>query len=63
MDFIDLNFWPLKEWPVFNLADASIVAGVALLVLTTLWERESPEEEGWVRSDGLPSSSRKGESG
>ncbi len=41
VDFIDLNFWPLQQWPVFNLADASIVVGVGLLVLTTLF---GPEE-------------------
>ncbi len=38
VDFIDLNFWPLHEWPVFNLADSSIVAGVALLALLVLLE-------------------------
>lgn len=38
VDFIDLNFWPLHEWPVFNLADSSIVAGVVLLALLMIWE-------------------------
>jgi signal peptidase II len=38
VDFIDANFWPLKEFPVFNLADASISAGVALLAALMLWE-------------------------
>jgi len=38
VDFIDLNFWPLHNWPVFNLADASIVAGVTLLALVMMWE-------------------------
>ncbi len=38
VDFIDLNFWPMQEWPIFNLADASIVAGVGLLVLVMLYE-------------------------
>ncbi|MGB9879771.1 MAG: signal peptidase II, partial [Anaerolineae bacterium] len=31
VDFIDLNFWPLQEWPVFNVADSSIVVGVCIL--------------------------------
>lgn len=31
IDFIDLNFWPLQEWPVFNLADSSVVVGVCIL--------------------------------
>jgi signal peptidase II len=30
-DFVDLNFWPLQEWPVFNVADSSIVVGVCIL--------------------------------
>lgn len=38
VDFIDLNFWPLRWWPVFNLADASIVVGVTLLTVLMLWE-------------------------
>lgn len=40
VDFIDLNFWPLHNWPVFNLADASIVAGVVLLGLLMVWEEQ-----------------------
>jgi signal peptidase II len=31
VDFIDLNFWPLREWPVFNVADSSVVVGVVIL--------------------------------
>jgi signal peptidase II len=38
VDFIDLNFWPLQNWPVFNLADSAIVVGVGLLALTMLLE-------------------------
>jgi signal peptidase II len=37
-DFIDLNFWPLAWWPVFNVADSSIVVGVVLLALLMIWE-------------------------
>jgi len=33
VDFIDVNFWPLREWPVFNIADSAIVVGVAILLL------------------------------
>lgn len=36
IDFIDLNFWPLVTWPVFNVADIGISTGIGLLVLTTL---------------------------
>jgi signal peptidase II len=38
VDFLDLNFWPLHNWPIFNFADASIVTGVGLLALLMLWE-------------------------
>jgi len=36
VDFLDLEFWPLQEWPVFNAADVAIVLGVAVLLLATL---------------------------
>jgi signal peptidase II len=32
VDFIDTNFWPLHEWPVFNVADSAVSVGVFLLV-------------------------------
>jgi len=38
IDFIDLNFWPLQNWPVFNIADSSIVVGVSLLTLVMVFE-------------------------
>jgi signal peptidase II len=38
VDFIDLNFWPLQNWPVFNIADSAIVVGVVLLAFTMLLE-------------------------
>jgi signal peptidase II len=38
VDFLDLNFWPLQNWPVFNFADTAIVSGVALLALSMLIE-------------------------
>jgi lipoprotein signal peptidase len=37
-----LNFWPLQEWPVFNLADSSVVVGVCILALYLLFEKEPP---------------------
>ena len=40
VDFIDF-----KVWPVFNVADASIVVGVALLALGILWDGERDTEE------------------
>lgn len=38
IDFFDLNFWPMRRWPVFNVADASIVAGVVILTALMVWE-------------------------
>jgi signal peptidase II len=38
VDFIDLNFWPMHNWPVFNVADSAVVIGVGLLALTMLNE-------------------------
>ena len=33
VDFLDVNFWPLQTWPVFNLADSAIVVGVGILLV------------------------------
>lgn len=52
VDFIDLNFWPLHEWPVFNLADSSIVAGVVLLALLMLWEERREQDGRRMLEDG-----------
>lgn len=52
VDFIDLNFWPLHEWPVFNLADASIVTGVVLLALLMLWEQRREQGGQRATADG-----------
>jgi signal peptidase II len=48
VDFIDVNFWPLRDWPVFNLADSAIVVGVAVLLLDAflLSEKEAVVDAG-----------------
>lgn len=51
-DFIDLNFWPMHHWPIFNLADSAIVAGVVLLVLLMLWEEQLSRTGRQVVRDG-----------
>lgn len=38
VDFIDVNFWPLQDFPVWNVADNSIVVGVALMIGLLMWE-------------------------
>ncbi len=44
-DFIDLNFWPLQNWAIFNLADSAIVSGVTILALLMVWEEWREREE------------------
>ena len=34
-DYLDLRFWPLEHWPVFNLADTAIVVGAFLLLIAS----------------------------
>ena len=46
-DFFDLEFWPLRQWPVFNVADIAIVLGVAVLFLAAL-RPEGPGEQSAV---------------
>jgi signal peptidase II len=33
IDFVEVNlgFWPLNPWPIFNVADSSVFIGVALM--------------------------------
>lgn len=56
VDFLDLNFWPLQEWPVFNVADSGIVVGMCILAGFLLFSEDldmsalSPPAEG----DGNP---------
>jgi len=52
VDFIDLNFWPMHNWAVFNLADSSIVTGVFLLTLLMLWEEWREQSGQRVAADG-----------
>jgi len=51
-DFVDLNFWPLQEWPVFNVADSSLVVGICIMAVLLLFSKEmqsaldgAPEEK------------------
>jgi signal peptidase II len=59
IDFIDLNFWPLQNWAVFNLADSAIVLGVGLLALIML--REDIDDKG--KETSVPESDAAGEPG
>ena len=52
VDFIDLNFWPLHNWPIFNLADTAVVSGVTVLALVMLWEERREQDRQRVAEDG-----------
>jgi signal peptidase II len=43
VDFIRVYYWPDKPWPIFNVADVALVAGVILLVLVL--PRPEPKSE------------------
>ncbi|HEX4783956.1 MAG TPA: signal peptidase II [Candidatus Sulfotelmatobacter sp.] len=43
VDFL-LFYVKQYQWPVFNLADSSIVVGAALLVIDILWGKPAPHE-------------------
>jgi len=49
VDFLALEFWPLHNWPVFNLADSAIVAGTTLLILYLLKPSLFIKEKGGIR--------------
>lgn len=42
-----IDFFDFRFWPIFNLADVAIVAGVALLGLAILFLPEADSERGW----------------
>lgn len=48
VDFIDLSFWPMHNWPVSNVSDLSITSGVILLVVVLLWEERSERKQAQV---------------
>jgi len=52
VDFIDVQFWPLRTWPIFNLADSSIVVGVAILFLVMVWEERQERASAGVSGGG-----------
>ncbi|NLE46383.1 MAG: signal peptidase II [Chloroflexi bacterium] len=52
VDFIDVQFWPLHNFPVFNLADTSIVVGVAILCLILIWEDRREQSARCVAETG-----------
>lgn len=49
VDFIDVGWWP-----IFNLADSSIVVGMTILVVTLLFFDKSPEKQEEASDTGAP---------
>lgn len=45
VDFFDVNFWPLREWPVFNVADSAVVVGVTILLLDSMFFDQAREKQ------------------
>jgi len=52
VDFIDFNYWPMRNWPVSNVADISIVTGVSLLALLMVWEEYCERKGQQAAADG-----------
>ena len=42
VDFIDFHWYEKYTWPTFNIADAAICVGAALLALEMLFEEKTP---------------------
>lgn len=62
IDFIDLNFWPLKDWPIFNIADSAIVVGVSLLAILMLFEDVETERQDQIEPSESETASQTGAS-
>lgn len=45
IDFIDVNFWGVYDFPVFNIADSFIVIGTILLVILVLTNNHEVNEK------------------
>jgi len=45
IDFIQVYYWPGKEWPAFNVADAAIVAGAIGIALFGLLQGQGQQRK------------------
>ena len=52
VDFLGFNFWPLVDWPYFNVADSAMVVGVCLLALAMLREDLARKDDEAESSEG-----------
>ena len=51
-DFIDANFRPFHDFPVFNIADSSVLTGVCILMGLLLWEERQERQKKQVAEGG-----------
>jgi signal peptidase II len=40
LDFIDVNIWPLHNWPLFNIADSAILIGAVGILLDATFSKQ-----------------------
>ena len=40
VDYFDVNFWPLQDWPLFNIADSAILTGVTVMLLDAVLNKQ-----------------------
>jgi signal peptidase II len=40
LDFIDVNIWPLHNWPLFNIADSAILVGAVGILLDATFSKQ-----------------------
>ena len=52
VDFIDAQFWPFRTFPIFNVADSSIVVGVTILLLVMVWEERQARAQVGISESG-----------
>jgi len=45
VDFIDLNFWPLHNFAIFNVADSSVVVGVMVLAVLMIRDERLQQDK------------------
>jgi signal peptidase II len=52
VDFFNVDLWSYTTFPIFNIADISLVVGMIAFAVDILWE----EVFGWIRSKSQPPS-------
>jgi len=50
VDYLDLEFWPMQNWPVFNLADAAIIIGAVIIFIYLMKDNSDDPNKNPVRT-------------